>query len=98
MNLRTINIIIRREYLNKVKKKSFLIITFLVPILFVALCILPTLIMMGTKESAKDIAVVDKSGIVLTSAWMPSSASPNWMKRTRRSLRRPSPRNPWAWI
>ena len=65
MNLRTINIIIRREYLNKVKKKSFLIITFLVPSLFVALCILPTLIMMGAKESAKDIAVVDKSGIVL---------------------------------
>ena len=65
MNLRTINIIIRREYLNKVKKKSFLIITFLVPILFVALCILPTLIMMGAKESAKDIAVVDKSGLVL---------------------------------
>ena len=65
MNLRTINIIIRREYLNKVKKKSFLIITFLVPILFVAICILPTLIMMGAKESSKDIAVVDKSGIVL---------------------------------
>ena len=65
MNLRTISIIIRREYLNKVKKKSFLIITFLVPILFVALCLLPTLIMMGAKESAKDIAVVDKSGIVL---------------------------------
>ena len=65
MNLHTTGIIIRREYLNKVKKKSFLIITFLVPILFVALCILPTLIMMGTKESAKDIAVVDKSGIVL---------------------------------
>lgn len=65
MNLRTISIIIRREYLNKVKKKSFLIITFLVPILFVALCILPTVIMMGAKESAKDIAVVDKSGIVL---------------------------------
>ena len=65
MNLRTINIIIRREYLNRVKKKSFLIITFLVPILFVALCILPSLIMLGTKESAKDIAVVDQSGIVL---------------------------------
>ena len=65
MNLRTISIIIRREYLNKVKKKSFLIITFLVPILFVALCILPTVIMMGTKESAKTIAVVDRSGIVL---------------------------------
>jgi len=65
MNLRTIGIVIRREYLNKVKKKSFLIITFLVPILFVALCMLPTLIMMNAKESAKTIAVVDRSGIVL---------------------------------
>ena len=33
MNLHTIGIIIRREYLNKVKKKSFLFTTLLVPIL-----------------------------------------------------------------
>lgn len=65
MNLRTVNIIIEREYLNKVKKKSFLIITFLVPILFVAMCILPALIMNGAKEAAKVVAVVDKSGIVM---------------------------------
>ena len=64
MNLNTTGIIISREYLNKVKKKSFLITTFLVPVLFAALCLLPTLIMLGTKESAKTIAVVDRSGIV----------------------------------
>lgn len=64
MNLHTTGIIIGREYLNKVKKKSFLVTTFLVPILFAGLCLLPTLIMLGTKESAKTIAVVDRSGIV----------------------------------
>lgn len=65
MNTRTIGVIIRREYLNRVKKKTFLLITFLTPVLFAALCILPTLIMMGTKEESKTIAVVDNSGIVM---------------------------------
>lgn len=65
MNLHIINIIIKREYLNRVKKKSFLLITFLGPIFFAAMCILPTVIMMGAKEEAKTIAVVDQSGIVL---------------------------------
>jgi len=64
MNLHTTGIIISREYLNKVKKKSFLITTFLVPILFAAMCVLPSLIMMGTKESSKSIAVLDRSGLV----------------------------------
>ena len=64
MNLHTTGIIISREYLNKVKKKSFLVTTFLVPVLFAALCILPSLIMLGTKESSKNIAVIDRSGIV----------------------------------
>jgi len=65
MNLNIINIIIRREYLNRVKKKSFLLITFLGPIFFAAMCILPTLIMVLTKEESKKVAVCDASGIVL---------------------------------
>lgn len=64
MNISKLGIIIRREYLNKVKKKSFLIITFLAPILFAAICVLPTVIMMGTKEEAKKVGVIDRSGIV----------------------------------
>ncbi len=65
MNLKTIGIIIRREYLNKVKKKSFLITTFLVPILVAGLTIGGMAVMMTTKEKTKTIAVVDRSGIVL---------------------------------
>ena len=65
MNISTLNIIIAREYLNKVRKKSFLIITFLTPILFAAICILPSVIMMATREEAKKVAVVDRSGLVL---------------------------------
>ncbi len=65
MNFKKLGIIIQREYLNKVKKKSFLLITFLAPLLFAGIAILPTLIMMGTKEEAKKVGVVDRSGIVL---------------------------------
>ena len=65
MNIKKLGIIIQREYLNKVKKKSFLLITFLAPVLFAGIAILPTLIMMGTKEEAKKVGVVDRSGIVL---------------------------------
>lgn len=66
MNLHIVNIIIKREYLTRVKKKSFLITTFLVPILFAALCILPSIIMVMAKEESKKIAVIDQSGIVIS--------------------------------
>ena len=65
MKLRNIKTIISREYLIRVKKKSFLVTTFLVPILFAALCILPSLIMVMAEEKGKEIAVVDQSGIVM---------------------------------
>ena len=65
MNLHIVNIIIKREYLTRVKKKSFIITTFLVPILFAAICVLPSLIMVLAKEEAKKVAVVDESGIVM---------------------------------
>jgi len=65
MNLKKLGIIIQREYLNRVKKKSFLLITFLTPILFAGICILPSVIMMGTREEAKAVGVMDRSGIVL---------------------------------
>lgn len=65
MNTHKIGIIIGREYMNRVKKKSFLLITFLVPILFVVISIVPALIMTVTKEPFKKVAVVDASGIVM---------------------------------
>jgi ABC-2 type transport system permease protein len=65
MKLRNIRIIISREYLTRVKKKSFLLTTFLVPVLFAAVCILPSVIMMLAKEEQKNVAVVDQSNIVM---------------------------------
>ena len=65
MNWRTIGIIISREYLNKVKKKSFIWTTLLVPILIAGLTIGIMAAVMNTKEKTKTIAVVDRSGIVL---------------------------------
>ena len=65
MKLRNISIIISREYLTKVKKKSFLLTTFLVPVFFAAMCVLPSVIMFMAKDKGKEIAVVDQSGIVM---------------------------------
>lgn len=65
MKMRNIKTIIGREYLTRVKKKSFLLTTFLVPILFAALCILPSVIMFMAKDTGKTVAVVDQSGIVM---------------------------------
>ena len=60
-----ISIIIQREYLTRVKKKSFLIITFLTPILFAALMFLPAILMVNSEkfEEKKVIAVCDESGM-----------------------------------
>lgn len=65
MDLRTIGVVISREYTTRVKKKSFLVTTFLVPVLFAALCCIPALIMLFNKDEQKVIAVVDRSGIVI---------------------------------
>ena len=65
MKMKNLGIIISREYLTRVKKKSFLLTTFIVPILFAAMCILPSVIMFMAKDEGKKIAVVDQSGIVL---------------------------------
>ena len=66
MKMRNIKTIIGREYFTRVKKKSFLLTTFLVPILFAAICILPSVIMLMAEEKGKQIAVVDQSGIVMS--------------------------------
>lgn len=65
MKIRNIGTIISREYLTRVKKKSFLLTTFLVPIFFAAMCILLSVIMFMAEDSGKKVAVVDQSGIVM---------------------------------
>ena len=65
MNLKKLGIIIQREYLNKVKKKSFLLTTFGVPILFAGMYAVLLFVMLKAEGDSKRIAVIDNSGIVM---------------------------------
>lgn len=65
MKFRNIKTIIGREYLTRVKKKSFLLITFLGPVFFAAVAVVPSLIMFLAEDKGKQVGVVDQSGIVM---------------------------------
>lgn len=65
MKMKNVGIIISREYMTRVRKKSFLVTTFLVPVIFAAICILPSVIMLFAKDTGKQVAVVDQSSIVM---------------------------------
>ncbi len=57
-----IGLIIEREYLTRVKKKSFIILTFLTPLLLVALIAVPLALSMVKSSDVKTIAVSDSDG------------------------------------
>ena len=54
-----IGIIVSREFSERVRKKSFIITTILMPILMIALAAAPTLMMMHSGSDTKHIVVVD---------------------------------------
>ena len=56
-----IGIIIQREYLTRVRKPSFIIMTFLGPILMAGLMLTPALLTMFSSSSKKSIAVLDET-------------------------------------
>lgn len=60
-----IGLIIKREYSTRVKKKSFIIMTILGPILFAALMITPAILMQLEDDEFKKIAVIDESGVYI---------------------------------
>ena len=59
-------LIISREYLTRIQKKSFIIITILMPILLVAMIVLPVLLItISEKKQFSKILVVDESEIFI---------------------------------
>lgn len=66
MNLRTIGVILNREYSTRVKKKTFLLTTFLVPVLLALCGVAMGVMMVNVKEKTKTVGVVDESGIVMS--------------------------------
>ena len=59
-----ISIIIQREFNERVRKKSFIITTLLMPLLMIALMAAPALIMQFSRGDEKVIAVIDESGLI----------------------------------
>lgn len=60
-----IGLIIEREYLTRVKKKTFIILTILTPILMTALIAVPLLLSFIKSSEVREIAVSDSSGLYL---------------------------------
>ena len=60
-----IGLIIKREYTTRVRKRSFIIMSILGPILFASLMVVPALIAMSEDQEVKRIAVVDSSHLFM---------------------------------
>ncbi len=60
-------IIIEREFLERVKKKSFIITTLLMPIFMLALMVTPALIMAFGPSDSRSVMVIDQSQVIAPS-------------------------------
>ncbi len=59
-----VSLIIKREYLTRVRKKSFIIMSAIGPLLFAALLILPAVLANVGDKDVKEIAVIDESTLL----------------------------------
>ena len=65
--MKHLRIIIEREYLNKIRNKSFVIMTFVSPLILVAFAlVIGFLTQYNNKSNGKSIAIVDESGFFAT--------------------------------
>jgi ABC-2 type transport system permease protein len=62
MSFHRLSLIIGREYLSTVGKRSFLLLTVLMPVLVIALCALPALLAEIKSDDVKNVAVLDATG------------------------------------
>lgn len=77
MNFAKVGAVVRREYIESVRKRSFLFGLVATPVLMVALVLLPLFVRQLTVEETLNIAIVDRSG--------------NWGAEVARELAAPAP-------
>ena len=58
-----ISLIIEREYLTRVQKKSFILMTILSPIVMVALIFAPIWLAQLSSDEVRQIAIIDQTGL-----------------------------------
>ncbi len=61
--MNTLGLVIEREYTSRVKKKSFILLTILMPFLFVGLAFVPMWLSTIKDSGVKKIAVIDQTGL-----------------------------------
>lgn len=61
--MNTVGLVIQREYISRVRKKSFIILTLLMPLLMVALSVIPLWLSTLNEGGVKKIAVIDNTGM-----------------------------------
>lgn len=62
----SLSLIISREVLQRITRKSFIITTILMPVLMLALMVAPALIVSFSTPTEKQVAVIDRSGVIAT--------------------------------
>lgn len=80
-----VGIIIGREYKERVKKKSFIITTLLMPLLMLAMMVIPVLIAEFSEGETRHLAIIDQSGQIApemkpTAAYDIIAADADWEK------------------
>lgn len=60
-----VSIIIQREFMERVGKKSFIITTLLMPVLMLVLMAAPSLVMMYSTPESRSILVIDNTNVIL---------------------------------
>lgn len=59
-----LQIIIAREYLERVRRKSFIITTLVVPLLILAMMAAPSLLVLLSAPESKNIGIIDDTGVI----------------------------------
>jgi ABC-2 type transport system permease protein len=59
-----LSLIIKREFIAKVRNKSFIVMTFLSPLLFVGMAVLVGYLSTMNKDSVTQIAIHDEAGLL----------------------------------
>lgn len=62
--MRTLKAIIRREYLQRVRSKWFLVSTFAAPVFFITITFLPIVVESNRAEARRTIALIDYTGVL----------------------------------
>lgn len=79
-------LIVAREFNERVRKKSFIVTTLLMPVLMLGLMLAPALMMRYASGQTKTIVVIDRSGLVARISKAATRCASK--RRTCRSIRR----------